>query len=264
MATYEQLQLNGLDEMELREEQSPSCLQVYPVNLTALQEKVSAIVTAVTSSKSLSELSASCNRGGYSLKILPVYSQGKINDTSIEYSRTYPRWGILQGGECGELVTSERHTGAKECLLWRTPTASDGEFTKRTADNLAERYLKYKQIHLSEQVAYVEKFPTPLASDAVRMRYSSESLWKVADRRITREYTAAGCNLSEYVAYYPTPQATSWGCAGARKKLENLENAGTITETERRGMSAGNGGKLNPTWVEWLQGVPLGWTDLED
>ncbi len=23
------------------------------------------------------------------------------------------------------------------------------------------------------------------------------------------------------------------------------------------------GGQLNPTWVEWLMGFPLGWTDLE-
>jgi DNA (cytosine-5)-methyltransferase 1 len=23
-----------------------------------------------------------------------------------------------------------------------------------------------------------------------------------------------------------------------------------------------NGGSLNPTWVEWLMGWPLGWTDL--
>jgi hypothetical protein len=23
-------------------------------------------------------------------------------------------------------------------------------------------------------------------------------------------------------------------------------------------------GSLNPTWVEWLQGFPLGWTILED
>jgi hypothetical protein len=26
----------------------------------------------------------------------------------------------------------------------------------------------------------------------------------------------------------------------------------------------GSNGKLNPTWVEWLMGFPLGWTDLED
>ena len=80
----------------------------------------------------------------FTLKILPVYSQGKINDTSIEYSRTYPRWGILQGGECGELVTSERHTGAKECLLWRTPTASDAE--RDTLQPLYPRWVQFPTI----------------------------------------------------------------------------------------------------------------------
>jgi len=25
-----------------------------------------------------------------------------------------------------------------------------------------------------------------------------------------------------------------------------------------------NGGSLNPEWVEWLQGFPVGWTDLKD
>jgi len=24
-----------------------------------------------------------------------------------------------------------------------------------------------------------------------------------------------------------------------------------------------SGGSLNPTWVEWLMGYPIGWTDLE-
>jgi DNA (cytosine-5)-methyltransferase 1 len=27
---------------------------------------------------------------------------------------------------------------------------------------------------------------------------------------------------------------------------------------------ASDGGPLNPTWTEWLQGFPLGWTDCED
>ena len=82
-------------------------------------------------------------------------------------------------------------------------------------------------------------------------------------RRTHGEYKKAGCNLSEYVAVFPTPQATSWGCSGARAKLKDLEAHGVITETERKGMQAGNGGKLNPTWTEWLMGFPLGWTDLD-
>lgn len=28
-------------------------------------------------------------------------------------------------------------------------------------------------------------------------------------------------------------------------------------------MSQGNGGQLNPDWVEWLMGFPHGWTDIE-
>jgi hypothetical protein len=43
------------------------------------------------------------------------------------------------------------------------------------------------------------------------------------------------------------------------KKIEE----GSITESDKRAMSAGNGGKLNPMWVEWLMGFPTGWTDLE-
>ena len=31
-----------------------------------------------------------------------------------------------------------------------------------------------------------------------------------------------------------------------------------MTEQERKELT---GGSLNPTWVEWLMGWPLGWTD---
>ena len=36
----------------------------------------------------------------------------------------------------------------------------------------------------------------------------------------------------------------------------------TPTEEERRNLSQGNGGQMNPTWVEWLMGYPIGWTEL--
>ncbi len=35
------------------------------------------------------------------------------------------------------------------------------------------------------------------------------------------------------------------------------------TIEEARAMGAGNGGQLNPPWVEWLMGWPIGWTDLK-
>jgi hypothetical protein len=66
-------------------------------------------------------------------------------------------------------------------------------------------------------------------------------------------------------ALWPTPRAGSMcGGTGAADKIEERYSEGTISEEERRSMRAGNGGKLNPTWVEWLMGFPIGWTDLED
>ena len=45
--------------------------------------------------------------------------------------------------------------------------------------------------------------------------------------------------------------------------MKDLEAKGIITPDERRQMTAGNGGQLNPTWVEWLMGWPLEWTALK-
>lgn len=221
--TYEQLQMSGLPSLESTERQSRYCQRDFRASLTALREKVSAIVMSVTSGEKWQELSERFARAGLSAKILPVCLPELIKDTSSEYLPTLPRWGIASGGEYGELVTSERRIGGTECSL----------------------------------------FPTPLASDAIRIQYSEESLRKVGLRKTQGEYKKAGCNLSEWVAVFPTPQATSWGCTGARQKLKKAEENGIITEAERKGMQAGNVGKLNPTWVEWLMGFPTGWTDLD-
>jgi hypothetical protein len=63
---------------------------------------------------------------------------------------------------------------------------------------------------------------------------------------------------------WPTPRAAQ---AEARNhtvyarefgKPQNLENR--VAQVEPSAI----GGKLNPTWVEWLMGFPIGWTDLKD
>ena len=71
-------------------------------------------------------------------------------------------------------------------------------------------------------------------------------------------------NLKGVVMFYPTPTTGAGLCGetGNFQQLKKLQQAGQITEEERRNMSQGNGGQLNPTWVEWLMGFPLGWTDL--
>ena len=92
------------------------------------------------------------------------------------FSETWPRWGMMQNGECSELKQPELHTkSANESGLW----------------------------------------PTPLAS---------------GDRK--SKFAQGGTPLGYAVRYWPTPPVT-----------EQV------------------GGTLNPTWVEWLMGWPMGWTD---
>lgn len=70
----------------------------------------------------------------------------------------------------------------------------------------------------------------------------------------------AGWGLSSAVKLWPTPTAmnssggaalSKWGGSNARAKLKTM-----VTPEELHG-------PLNPQWVEWLMGWPIGWTDLK-
>lgn len=73
-----------------------------------------------------------------------------------------------------------------------------------------------------------------------------------------------GLDLATFVKLIPTATTGAGMCGGSAnyQRLKEMEEAGVISAEERRSMAAGNGGKLNPMWVEWLMGFPLGWTDL--
>ena len=63
---------------------------------------------------------------------------------------------------------------------------------------------------------------------------------------------------------FPTATTRDW--KGGRK-AETLEAAGRNETNSLNDMVnhlEGNTGQLNPTWVEWLMGYPIGWTDLKN
>ena len=93
---------------------------------------------------------------------------------------------------------------------------------------------------------------------------------KIEAGEMTEEEATAILGKSPYEAQgkipaiWPTPRAGSmYGGTGSGQIIEERFMEGTISEEERRSMRSGNGGKLNPMWIEWLMGFPLGWTDLE-
>jgi hypothetical protein len=133
--------------------------------------------------------------------------------------------------------------------MWPTPRAHDAK------TNASPGELKRDSPGLG---AVVHLWPTARASAAM-----SENLDNVAARMEAGEPYKA--KLEQAVALWPTPRAGSLcGGTGATEIIEERYSEGTISPEERQAMRAGNGGKLNPTWVEWLMGFPLGWTDLKD
>ena len=96
---------------------------------------------------------------------------------------------------------------------------------------------------------HVRMWPTPKAQNA---------------RGNGERHGSGGPNLDVAAMMYPTPTTGAGLCGGTGnfQQLKKLEKAGQITEEERRNMSQGNGGHLNPDWVEWLQGFPIGWTEV--
>ena len=145
------------------------------------------------------------------------------------FSGTWPRWGMMRGGECWELSTPARLTSENESGLWPTPQAH-----KTTR---------------SGELVNVDGTPW----DGIRKPHS-----KTSGRPIT---TA----LADAVAKWPTPQARDWK-NGSRKKWDEVMHHPEKKRSRDLNDAVAHKedlatGHLNPTWVEWLMGWPLGWTD---
>jgi hypothetical protein len=82
-----------------------------------------------------------------------------------------------------------------------------------------------------------------------------------------RQRKRAG-NLREQVAYpkmWPTPNARDWKDTGNMGVLASQKEKGhqeSLCGMVALGESPETIGGLNPVWVEWLMGFPIGWTDL--
>ena len=88
------------------------------------------------------------------------------------------------------------------------------------------------------------RWPTPTSSDSYIGKLESLQI---------KKGTMHSVNLPKAVRIFPTPLARDW--KGGSKKRDRLPDAvGAINKVT---------GHLNPTWVEWLMGLPLGWTELK-
>lgn len=80
-------------------------------------------------------------------------------------------------------------------------------------------------------------------------------------KKAKRQYGSSP-SLVDYVRMFPTPKATDYKGSGPRgsKSAEHDLKRGNLKGVVK--YTTEESGELNPEWVEWLMGFPLGWTDL--
>jgi DNA (cytosine-5)-methyltransferase 1 len=159
---------------------------------------------------------------------------------------------------------------------WPTPVASDAWTTE-----LESSQVKEGSMHSVSLGRAVQMWPTPTVDDASnvnpkpnRFRGLVAAVNETWPTPTASDWKGRGPNskqqgLPEVVKtrenLWPTPTYGKLaGGTGAFNQIEDKYLNNEISLEEKKAMQAGNGGKLNPTWVEWLMGFPEGWTDLED
>ena len=209
-------------------------------------------------------------------------AQCSLFEDSTQFCATLPRWGSMRNGVCWEQTPLAPHTNATESgYSLPTPTASDGS---KGSPN---------QTHggrptLSNIAAKKQAYPTPTKSDAsggpgnhgrqggsnlrtaVSLKLAQGPLFptptkSTADKEVIS--SQKNFNLVAYAKMFPTPIASDFKGAPNLKSVQERAKKSSrgvrLPEALQREQSGAIGGQLNPTWVEWLMGWPLGWTDLK-
>jgi hypothetical protein len=156
------------------------------------------------------------------------------------FSETWPQWGLMRDGECWEQRTLEQTIRGTESGL--SPNGVDSFHTPNTTGldggSNSRKALKKRQ----------ENWPTPDANCGQR---GTQPNW--TPKRKSGQPAQYTINQAVRDKMFPTPTAhNAKECNSPSEKNRNTPTLATHA-----------GGKLNPTWVEWLMGWPLEWTDLK-
>ena len=175
-----------------------------------------------------------------------------------------------------QLAASRPRTGESASLLWATPNTMDSlpqrsyEAMKRQATT-GGRKNRIRPGNLREQVdplmcqAYTDArmeankmWPTPTTQET---EHPNAVLTETGRRMSMDGQNSHSLGLADTVKMFPTPTARDYKDSGENLNLyRNERQNGQLAVVVKRQTS--ETGSLNPTWVEWLMGFPIGWTDL--
>ena len=152
--------------------------------------------------------------------------QCSLLEDSEQSFQTFPRWGSMRNGECFQQPMLEQTITENEFGYWLTPTAT--AISGRSQEAMNHR-IKWRES--------LGRKTVPPGNLAEQIMLSGQ----------------IPCVDMKKPTMLPTPTA--------HNSKEGAYPAEFTRKTPTLATHAG--GKLNPMWVEWLMGWPLGWTDLK-
>ena len=141
-------------------------------------------------------------------------------------------------------------------VMWPTPQAEDSHHGGRSMSprGVQKRLTEGRQLDLGQTVALRggpltrQTYPTPKGSPSG------------PDYARTNRPESGGDDLATAIARktYPTPRASDGPPRSSHNRTWSTTDKNLHTVVAKP-----EGGQLNPEWVEWLMGWPIGWTALE-
>ena len=173
------------------------------------------------------------------------------------YSATWPDSGTSVNGTAYRRRPLVPRTFGIESGLLPTPTRQSYGFNQQESPGAAVR-------PSLETMARHDHWKTPTAAPWSHGGGGGELQKQVNWPTPTRKgnYNKKGLSAKSgdgLATRWPTPKASPSGPDYARANRPKSGGDDLVTSVART-----DGGPLNPTWVEWLMGFPLGWTSLPD
>ena len=171
------------------------------------------------------------------------------------FLETWPQWGLMRDGECWEQRMLEQTIRGTESGL--SPNGVDSFHTPNTTGldggSNSRKALRKKLM-----------FPTPVKSEG-----NGSAAFKLTDAveaSLGKPMPKMQKNPHKWEEFKTWPAPVCQDSRHATTRHLNPKNNYWKSNLGEMVMSMEKpniGGRLNPMWVEWLMGWPLGWTDLK-
>ena len=222
-----------------------------------------------TSGQSILDLSKSSDQLGLLEKMLV----DTLNSVSTPYSRTWRVKVTPSGRLVFQLRASGRTTKEKESGSWHTPTVMD-HLPTRTEEALKKQYMNHRKGRtehstLRDQVTFPKPDQMWRTPDNMAGGSNLPGIQKALDEGHLKRPSGQPIQirLQDQVReerLWPTPAAHEGRLGYQRRDTgkKGTQKSLTTKVIDKEGGREKTTGQLNPTWVEWLMGYPIGWTDL--